>query len=146
MPQSEGNIVKNFYAVNGFGKILNHKNLVSDFAVWTEINVRVFTAGRTHIVKLDFFQGTLTGSCLLGLGSVGAETGNKFLQLFDLFFFFLIGFFHLFDKELAGFEPEIVVTCVKLDFAVVNICCVGADLIQEVTVVGYHNYGVVKVN
>ena len=51
----------------------------------------------------------------------------------------------LFDEKLAGLEPEIVVTCVKLDFAVVNICCVGADLIQEITVVGYHNNCIVKV-
>ena len=34
-----------------------------------------------------------------------------------------------FDKELTGLEPEIVVTCIKLDLAVVNISCMCADFI-----------------
>jgi len=73
---------------------------ISNLAVRAEINIWILTAGRTHIIQLDLFKSTLTGSGLLGFGSVSTETGNKFLQLFDLFFFFLIGFFHLLDKKL----------------------------------------------
>ena len=58
-------------------KVFYHEDFISDLAVWTEINVRIFTARRTHIVKLDFFQGTLTGSCLLGFGCVGTESEMK---------------------------------------------------------------------
>ena len=85
------------------GKVLHHKDFVTDLAVWTEIDIWVFTAGRTHIVKLDLFQGTLTGSRLFGLGSVGTESGNKLLKFFDLFFFLLVGFLHLFDEEPVSY-------------------------------------------
>ena len=61
----------------------------------------------------------------IGLGSLG----NKFLEFFDFFLFFLIGFFHLADKKLAGLIPEIIVAGIELDFAVVDIGGMGADLI-----------------
>ena len=48
--------------------------------------------------QLDLLQGTFTGSCLFGFGSVGTESGNKVLQLFDLFFLFFVSFFHLADQ------------------------------------------------
>ena len=38
----------------------------------TEINVRIFTAGRIDLIQLDFFQGTFSGSSLFGFGSVGS--------------------------------------------------------------------------
>ena len=110
MTESEADVVKNFHTIDGLGKVLDHKYFVSDLAVRTEVDVRIFTAGRTHVVKLDLLQGTLTGSSLFGLGSVGTESGNEFLEFFDFFFLFLVGFFHLFDEELAGFEPEVVVS------------------------------------
>ncbi len=120
---------RTFHAVDCFGKILHHKDFVTDLTVWTEVDVWIFTAGRTHIVKLDFFQGTLTGSRLFGLGSVGAESGNKFLKFFDLFLFLLVGFFHLFDKKLAGLKPEIIVSGIELNLAVVNICSMSTYFI-----------------
>ena len=110
MTESEADVVKNFHTIDGLGKVLDHKYFVSDLAVRTEVDVRIFTAGRTHVVKLDLFQGTLSGCSLFGFGSVGTESGNKFLQLFDFFLFLFVGFFHLFDEELAGFEPEVVVS------------------------------------
>ena len=70
MTECERNVIQNFHTVDGLGKVLHHKDFVTDLAVWTEIDIWVFTAGRTHIVKLDLFQGTLTGSRLFGLGSV----------------------------------------------------------------------------
>ena len=86
MTESEADVVENFYTIDGLGKVLDHKYFVSDLAVRTEVDVRIFTAGWTHVVKLDLLQGTLTGSSLLGLGSVGTESGNEFLEFFDLFF------------------------------------------------------------
>ena len=129
MSECERNVIQNFYTVDGLGKVLHHKDFVTDLAVWTEVDVWVFTAGRTHIVKLDLFQGTLTGSRLFGLGSVGTESGNKLLKFFDLFFFLLVGFLHLFDEELAGLKPEVVVSGIELDFSVIYICDLGADFI-----------------
>ena len=129
MSECERNVIQNFYTVDGLGKVLHHKDFVTDLAVWTEVDVWVFTAGRTHIVKLDLFQGTFTGSCLFGLGSVGTESGNKFLKFFDLFFFLLVGFLHLFDEELAGLKPEVVVSGIELDLAVVDVCCMSTYFI-----------------
>ena len=93
-----------------------------------------------------FFQGTFTGSRLFGLGSVGTESGNKFLELFDLLFFFLICFFHLLDQKLAGFIPEIIVTCVQLNFTIINISSLCTNLVQEVTVMGYHDNSIIKID
>ena len=101
MAYDKGDVIKHLNTIDSFADSLYGKNLITDFAVWAEINVGVFTAGRTDLIQLDFLQGTLTGGCLLGLGSVGGESGNEFLQLFDLFFLFLVGFFHLFDHQLA---------------------------------------------
>ena len=52
----------------------------------------------------------------------------KKLSLIHIFFL-LVGFFHLFYKKLAGLIPEIVVTCIQLDLAVINICNIGADFV-----------------
>ena len=39
-------------------------DLVSDFTVGTEINIRIFSAGRPDLIQLNLFQGFLTGSRL----------------------------------------------------------------------------------
>ena len=43
--------------------------------------------------------------------------------------FLLVGFLHLLDHQLAGLVPEIVVSSIELNLAVVDICDLGADLI-----------------
>ena len=60
--------------------------------------------------------------------------------------FFLVGFFHLLDQQLAGFIPEVIVTGIQLNLAVVDIGNLGADLIQEITVMGYHDNGILEVD
>ena len=57
--QDEGNVVQNLHAVDGLGKAFYGEHFISDLAVGTEINVGIFTAGRTDLIQLDFFQGTL---------------------------------------------------------------------------------------
>ena len=126
--------------------MLHGQNLVADLAERTEINVRILTAGRTDVVQLNLLKGPLTGSGLLGLGSIGGEALDEFLQLLNLLFLLAVGFLHLFDNQLAGLHPEVVVSCVQLDFPIVNVSYLGTDLIQEITVMGYHDNGVLKVN
>ena len=75
----ERNIIQYLYAVDCLGKIFYHKDFVSNLTVGAEVNVWIFTAGRTHVIQLDLFQGSLTGGSLLGLGGIGAESGNKLL-------------------------------------------------------------------
>ena len=93
MTESKADIVQNFYAINSLGEVFDHKHFIADLAVWTEVDVWILTTGRTHIIQLDFFQRTLTGGCLFGFGSVGTESGNKFLQLLIFSSFFLLASF-----------------------------------------------------
>ena len=93
-----------------------------------------------------FFQGTLSGSRLLGFGSIGAETGDELLELFDLLLFLFVGLFHLLDQQLAGLKPEVVVSGIKLDLAIIDISSMCADLVQEITVMGYYDNRIVKID
>ena len=146
MPQNKGNIIQNLHAVDGLGQTLYGQHFISDLAVRTEIDVGVLPAGGTDLVQLDFLQSLLSGGCLLGLGSVSRETGDKFLQLFDLLFLLLIGLLHLANQQLAGLVPEVVVTGIELNLAVIDVGDMGADLIQEITVMGYYDDGVREAN
>ena len=144
--EGEGNIVKDLDAVDRLGEILDLQYFISDLAVRAEIDVRIFTAGRTDVIQLDFFQCTLSGGCLLGLGSVGREAGDEILQLLDFFFLLFVRFLHLTDEQLAGLIPEVVVTGIELNLAVVDVCDLCADLVQKVTVVGYDDNGVLEID
>ena len=66
----------------------------------------------------------------------------EFLNLLFLLSVLVSG--HL-SSQLAGLEPEVVVTDIELDFPEVHIGHVGADRVQEVTVVGNHDDGVREV-
>ena len=59
MAEDEGDVVQNLHAVDGLADAFYGEHFISDFAVGTEINVGIFTAGRTDLIQLDFFQGTL---------------------------------------------------------------------------------------
>ena len=48
MAKDKGYIVQNLYTIDGFGQSLYGQNLVTDLAIRTEVNVRIFTAGRTN--------------------------------------------------------------------------------------------------
>ncbi len=93
MSYGKGNIVKNFFTVDRLGKVGYSQYFISNFTVWFEVNVRIFTAGRTERIKLDFFQCTFSGSCLLGFGSIGTESLDKVLQFLNLFFLLLLASF-----------------------------------------------------
>ncbi len=146
MSHDEGHIVQYLLPVYGLGEVFHREYFVSDLPVGAEVDVRIFSAGRLDLIQLNLFQGTLSGGSLLGLGSVCGETGDELLQLLDLFFLLFVGFLHLLYQKLTGFKPEIIVAGVELDFAVVDVCGMGADLIQEVTVVGDHDNRVFKVD
>ncbi len=55
MSQGKAYVVQDLLAVDGFGQTFNRENFVADLTVRTEIDIRVFTAGRTDIVELNFF-------------------------------------------------------------------------------------------
>ena len=137
---------QHLFPVDGLGQAFHGEHLIADLPVGPEVDVGVLAAGGLDLLQLDLLQGAFSGSGLPGLGSVGAEPGNEFLQLLDLFFLLLVGFLHLADQKLAGLVPEIIVSGEQLDLAVVDVSDLGADLIQEIPVVGHHDHGVVKVD
>ena len=127
--EREGDIVKDLYTIDRLGEVLDHEHLIPNLAVRAEVDVRIFAAGRFNLVKLDFFKCTLSGSCLFGFGSVRGEAGDKVLQLLDFLFLFLVCFLHLADQQLAGLVPEIIVSCIELNFAIVDVGDLCAHLI-----------------
>jgi len=126
--------------------VFHGQDLVADFTERAEINVRILTAGGTDVIQLNLLKCALTGSCLLGFGGIGRETLDEFLQLLNLLFLFAVGFLHLLNNQLAGLYPEIVVSRKQLDLAIINIRNLRADLVEEVTVMGHHDYRILKIN
>ena len=77
------------------------QDFVSDLTVGAEINVGILPAGRTDVIQLDLLQCSLAARRLLGLGSVGGESLDEFLQFLDLLFLLLVRFLHLTDHQLG---------------------------------------------
>ena len=66
------------------------------------------------------------------------------MQFLDFFFGFFILFLLQLQSQLAGLVPEVIVAGVELDSSEVHITDIGADLIEEMAVMGYHDYGIFK--
>ena len=118
----------------------------TDLAVWTEVDVRIFTAGWLDVIKLDLFRARFLEVACLDFEALALKREMNSCNSLIFSSFFLIGFFHLTDQKLAGFIPEVIVTGIELDLAIIDICDLCADLIQEVTVMGYNDDGIVKVD
>ena len=130
MTERESDIVKDLYTIDRLWRGLStHEHLIPDLTVRAEVDVRIFSAGRLNLVELDFFKCTLSGSCLLGFGSVRGEAGDEVLQFLDFLFLFFVCFLHLADQQLAGLIPEIIVSCIELNLAIVDVGDLCADLI-----------------
>ena len=70
----------------------------------------------------------IPGFILLLIAGTGFGNGSLLLNL-NFFFLLLVGFLHLLNKQLAGFIPEVIITCIKLDFTIVNISSMCTNLI-----------------
>ncbi len=92
----------------------HHQYFVTDLAVGTEVDIRIFSAEDALIHPAHFFQARFLEVACLDLEALSRETGDELLQFLDLFFLFLVGFFHLLDQQLAGFVPEIIVAGIHL--------------------------------
>ena len=75
---------------------------------------------------------------VLAFGLVGGEALDEQLQFLDLFLVFPVLVLHHPLDHLAGFVPELIVAHIHLDMAVVHVHDVGADGVQEVTVMAHH--------
>ena len=139
VPHDEGDIVEDLDTVDGLGDPAHGEHFIADRPVGAEIDVGIFAARGLDLVELDLLERALAAGRLLGLGGVGGEAGDEFLELLDLFLFLLVGFLHLADQESGGLVPEVVVAGVEGDLAVIDVRDVGADLVEEISVVGDDN-------
>ena len=144
MADDQIEVVEDLHAADRLAEILDGEHLISDLAVRAEINVGIFAGRGADVLELNFLQRTLAARGLLGFGGVRGEAGDEFLEFLDFLLLLAVLFLHLPDHQLARFKPEIIVAGVKLDFAVVDIGNVGADLVEKIAVVGDDDHGVLK--
>ena len=86
-----------------------------------------------------------TRSCLLRLCGICGETVDKVLKFFNLLLVLLILVSCLSLTHLGIFVPEIVVTGIKSNLAVIDIANMSTYLIEEMTVMRYNNYCIFKI-
>jgi len=78
------------------------------------------------------------------LGGVGAEAPDEFLEFLRLCLGLLALGLFLVEMELAGLIPEVIVAGIDLDFAIIDIRHMRADLVQEMAVMGDDDHGVLE--
>ncbi len=92
-PSVKRNVIRTFSPSMVLDKSFYHKNFITDLAVRTEVDVWIFTAGWADIIKLDFSRARFLEVACLDLEALALKREDKFLQLLDLFFFFLLASF-----------------------------------------------------
>ena len=77
--QSKGDVIQYLFSVDGLGQMLHSQYFVTDLTLGAEVDIGIFSAGGLNVIQLNFFQGTFSGSSLLGFGSICGETGDELL-------------------------------------------------------------------
>lgn len=65
MVQSKGYVVQNLHAIDCLRQIVYFQNVVSDFAIRAEVDVRILSAGRSDFIQFNLFQRSLSRCRLL---------------------------------------------------------------------------------
>ena len=123
------------------GHPFHFQDVAVELFVLLEADEGVLTAGDLHFLDLDLVDLLEAGGRLARLGGVGTETGDEGLQVGNLGL--LLGVVG--DQTLAGLGGRrhvlVVVARVDAQLAVIQIRHVGADGVQEVTVVRDDDHG-----
>jgi len=112
---------------------------------WLSVCGASYTYGDTDIFSLDTRSGMQivwigTSICL---GFVLLMLDDRFYDTFS-YIIYAVLLLLLFQRKLAGVIPETVIPGKKGDLVVVYIKCMGAYRVQEMAVVGYDKYSVLK--
>ena len=137
---TETDVVEHLDAVNRFGEVFHLQNFLARFAVHRKADKRVPAARGGHFLHGDLFQQLFAGGRLLGFALVGGETLDKRLKFLDLFFRLFVLVAHHALHQLAGFIPEVVVSHIELDLIVIDVYDMGADVVQEMAVMGHDDH------
>ena len=130
----EVDLVQQLDAVDGDGDILNGQNILAQIPLGHEADKGIAAGGAGHLLNGQLVEQLAAGGGLHGLGLVGGEALDEQLQLLDLLLVALVLVADHGLHHLGGLVPEVVVADVHLDLAVVDIDGVGADGVQEFTV------------
>ena len=106
-----------------------------------EADKRADAAGRFDFLQLDLVDLLGAAGCLLGLGGVGRKAADEGLQLGDLGFLLGVVRQQTLARLGGGGHVLVVVAGEQAQLAVIQVSHVGADRVQEVTVVGNDDHG-----
>ena len=123
---------------------LDFEDDVAAGALRLEDDIGIFARGDRHILEGQLLQKLFARGSLLGLGGVGAEALDECLEFIGLVGRLAVLLLLLLQGQLAGLIPEVVVADIDVDLAEVDIGDMGADLVQEVAVVGDDDDGVLE--
>ncbi len=136
---TERYMIEYLLAVNGLGDVLDLQNVLARLSVHLEADKRIAAGGCRQLVNRQLVNELFTAGCLLRLGFIGGESTDKFLQFLDFFICLLFLVVQGALYQLRGLIPEFVVADIQTNLAVVNIYDVRADIVEEVTVMGYND-------
>ena len=134
----EGHIVQHLAAVQRLGDALHRQDLLAALPLHGKAHEGIPPGGGGHFLYRQLVQQLTAGRGLLAFGLVGGEALDEQLQFLDLFLVFPVLVLHHPLDHLAGLVPELIVAHIHLDMAVVHVHDVGADGVQEVTVMAHH--------
>ena len=129
--------------IEAFGQRFHFQRIAEQFLILLEADKRVLTAGGFYLVQLDLINLFSARRRLTGLGGVGAEAADEGLQLGDLRLFLGVVGQQTLARLSGGGHIFVVVARIDAQLAVVEIRHMGADHIQEVTVVRNDDHGAV---
>ena len=132
-------MIENLFTVDGLGNVLDLQNILARLSVHLEADKRIPAGRCRQFVNRQLVNELFAAGCLLGLGFVCGEAADKFLLNFFVRLLFLVVERALY--QLRGLVPELIVADVQANLAVVNIYNVGADIVEEVTVMRYNDDG-----
>ena len=132
----DAEVVEKRTAAIALGDIPQRHGLAVQFLFLVEADERALPAGGFYLDQLDLVDLACARGGLLGLGGVGGEAAHEGLQLRDLGFLLGVLVLHQFARLRGGGHVGVVVAGKQFERAVVEVCHVRADAVQEVAVVG----------
>ena len=128
-------------AVKAFRDVLDFHGQAVQFLFAVETHERIGARRWLDVVDLDLFDLLGARRGLAGLGFVGGEAAHEFLQLGNLVFRFRVVGQLLVARLGRGEHVFVVVARINLQGAVIHVGHVGADLVQEVAIMGNDDHG-----
>ena len=132
--EGKADVLKELPPVDLFGEPFDRQQLIACLAVRGECDVRIAAGGRFDIIERDALEEFLARGSLPRFCSICRKALDEGLQLLDLLLFLLVRIFCHLQGKLAGLVPEVVVAGVERDLAEVHVADIGADLVEEVTI------------